>query len=573
MFSTIIKHLFMKAKHLIIPFLLIILKTTLYAQNEELNNSIDSYFEKYVFSRAGNEKNNTAGVSIAITKKDEVLLIRNYGTADLKNKIPISEKTIFDLCSVSKQYTGMAISLLEKDGKISGNDKIIKYIPDLPQIMNEITINHLVHHTSGIRDWPILFGLKGWQIDEKLTLGQIIELLKKQDGLNFSPGSSFSYSNSNYNLLAEIIGRATDTTFIYWMRENIFIPMGMNNTFFIEDIQKIDNEACSYSLVENSYVEIPDKLNAPGSSSLRSNIADMSKWIMNFHTNNFGGKDVIDRMTREGKLNNNKAIPYANGLFVSEIKGKNAFYHEGLWAGFRTATVFFKDSGIGIVLLSNDGLFHPKKAINDIAEIVFGKEKNIKSKSNSANKDEVQINDEFFSLCKGKYEQLDDKGFFLSFFKKDGEYFVDVNSNRALKLYAKSDSVLYIKEAKAEFVFHIENGKVNSHTLTQNGRSYKAIKVKEEEEKRKDISFKNFSANYYSKELEVKYEIKYENSELKLRIPAIPDYIILKHTEGLAFSSNSGLIQSIVFINKKNKIAGFIINNSRAKNLLFERIN
>jgi len=544
------------------------------SQNQELMPQIDSYFEKYVFNKDGDGSNNTPGVSILITKNDEVLFAGQYGTADLTNKTPISESTIFDLASLTKQFTGMAIAILEENGKISESDKISKYIPDLPGLMQDITISQLVHHTSGIRDWPILFGLKGWQPEESLSLDQIYELLKNQENLNFNPGSAFSYSNSNYNLLVKIIEAVTDTTFNIWMRDSIFIPLGMHNTFFIEDGKKMVGDiATSYVHSGQDYIQFKDKLNAPGSSSLRSNSRDMSKWMINFYNKRVLGENVYDRITRKGKLNNNTFVDYGYGLHITELCNKKAYYHDGVWGGYRNVTVFLPEDNIGIVLLSNDGLMQAKKTITDIVNIVIGKaeKKEVNDQANELN--EKEINDEFFALCEGKYEQVVDKGCFWTFYKDGDEYFVNAY-NKNLKLYARSDSVFYIKEAKAEFVFHLENGEVNSHSLKQNGKSYLAIKVKEKKEEEViGFNYNDLIGAYYSDELDIEYEIIYENQELKIQLPFFPEAIILNHSHDLVFNSNMGLIQSISFIKDYNGISGFNIDNSRAKNLLFNKID
>jgi len=560
----------MTTKNLIIIVLILLAKPFIYAQDNELKIPIDSYFEKYVFAQDG--ETNIAGVSIVITKQNDVLFMGNYGTADLANKTPLTDQTIFDLASVSKQFTGIAISLLEQRGTLSSSDKIIKYIPDLPEIMNEITIDQLIHHTSGIRDWPILFALQGRQMDEQISMELIFDLLKKQEGLNFSPGTSYLYSNSNYNLLVKIIETVTDTTINYWMHENIFSPIGMNNTFYVEDISEtIKNEAKSYVYSNQSYLPIKNRLNAPGSSSLRSNIADMSKWIVNFHSKRIGGDSVFDRMIQKGKLNDNKTIEYGYGILISEVNGQKAYTHDGGWAGFRTGTVYFPESGIGIVVLSNDAFFQPTKAMKDIAEIIFPKPKKNVTSSKSENKEEIKINDEFFSLCAGTYQQIKDKGTFLTFFKENDEYFLNFNEQKTFKLYAKSDSVLYIKEVDAELIFHLENGKVNSHSLHQNGRYHKALKVSEEQKEQK-INYKKLVGNYYSKELDVSYKVKYENKELKVHIPNVLINIRLEYSGDFTFTGDSGLIQSITFTEEKKKIKGFIINSSRAKKLVFEKV-
>ncbi len=159
----------------------------------------------------------------------------------------------------------------------------------------------------------------------------------------------------------------------------------------------------------------------------------------------------------------------------------------------------------------------------------------------------------------------------MTFFKEGEEYFVNVYGKN-FKLYAKSDSVFFAKDANAELVFHFKNGKVNSHTLKQNGKNYLALKVKESKNEI-NINYDQLIGDYYSKELEIKYEVKSENDELTIISPILPIDIILENSEGLTFISNSGLIQSISFLEKDDSIISLIINNPRSRNMLFERIN
>jgi len=553
---------------LIIITSLIQCKTT---QEKELKPQLDSYFEQQDYNQSGAlDEDNKPGLSVIITKKDSILYTGNFGSADLNKTSPITENTIFDIASVSKQFTGMAIALLEEKGEIDMNDKISKYLPDLPEVMKDITIYQLIHHSSGIRDWPMLFGLKGWQSEEPISLDDIFEMLKKQENLNFTPGTAFSYSNSNYNLLAKIVEAVTDTTFNSWMQESIFAPLGMNSTYLVENSDpREDVMANSYVYSGHNYLPFSNNLNAPGSSSLRSNASDMSKWMTNFHSKSLGGNSAFDKMTQKGSLDNNKTIDYGYGLYITGVKNKKAYVHDGAWGGYRSGTVFFPEESIGVVILSNNGILNPQKMINDLVDILFSQED--EKESNDSELIEKEVNDEFFTLCAGKYEQVDDKGCYLTFFKDADEYFVNIY-DKNLKLYAKSDSVFYVKEANAEFVFHLKNGKVNSHTLKQNGNSYLALKVKENK-KGTTINYDKLTGSYYSKELDVKYEVRYENDELKIQSAIFPNDVILEHSEGMTFISNSGLIQSISFLEKDGATISLVINNPRVKNLLFEKIN
>jgi CubicO group peptidase (beta-lactamase class C family) len=540
------------------------------AQEKELKPQLDSYFDQQVNNQSGSlNEGNTPGLSVIITKEDSILYKGNFGSANLNEKSPITENTNFDIASLSKQFTGMAIALLEEKGKLDMNDKIIKYLPDLPKAMSDITIYQLVHHTSGIRDWPTLFALKGWQSEDALSLDDIYEILKNQEDLNFTPGSEFSYSNSNYNLLAKIVEAVTDTSFDSWTHDNIFVPLGMDNTYYVDSNNSEENLiAQSYVYTGNNFIPFSNSLNAPGSSSLISSTADMSKWLINFNSKTLGGNAAFDKITQKGHLENSKTLDYGYGLYLKEMKNKKAYGHDGAWGGYRSATVFFPEENVGVVILSNNGTIRPIKIVNDIADILFDDETEKKTKESETS--EQEINDEFFALCAGKYQQVDDKECYLTFFKDGDEYFLNMY-NSDYKLFAKSDSVYFVKEAEAELVFHLRNGEVNSHTLNQNGNSYLALRV-EEDKKEANINYDKLPGIFYSSELDVNYEIRYENQELIIHSTVFPEDIILEHSEDLTFKSNSGLIQSISFLEENEAITSLVINNPRAKNLLFEKV-
>ncbi|MDO9498494.1 serine hydrolase, partial [Falsiroseomonas sp.] len=339
---------------------------------------------------------------------DHIIYKRNFGSADLDKNTPITETTIFDIASASKQFTGMAIALLEEQGKINIDDKIIKYLPDLSEAMSDITVYQLVHHTSGIRDWPTLFALKGWQLEKPLSLDDIYDILKKQESLNFTPGTEFSYSNSNYNLLAKIVEAVTDTSFESWVQDNIFVPLVMKNTYFVKNSNLEENNlANSYYFDGNEYSLFANNLNAYGSSSIMSSTADMLKWLTNFKSKILGGDVTFNKITQKGNLSNSKTIDYGYGLYITEINGKKAYYHDGAWGGYRSGIVFFPEESVGVVFLSNNGTLNPKKILNDIADILFGNKTEKKTKESVST--EQEINDEFFALCAGKYQQVDDK--------------------------------------------------------------------------------------------------------------------------------------------------------------------
>jgi CubicO group peptidase (beta-lactamase class C family) len=215
----LLKLLIMK---LCLTSLLLLFGLVALAQNQpQIEKSIDSVFKNY-------DTKTGPGVALLIIKDWQVILKKGYGIANLEYDEPITSTSVFDIASVSKQFTGYAISTLIQQGKISEDDDIHRYLPDVPQYAHKITVHNLIHHTSGIRDWPMTLNLAGWRWDEDFLFDDIMRMVKYQKDLDFEPGSKFSYSNTGYNLLAEIVGKVSGKPFPQWVKKNIFTPLNMN---------------------------------------------------------------------------------------------------------------------------------------------------------------------------------------------------------------------------------------------------------------------------------------------------------------------------------------------------------
>ena len=242
--------------------------------------------------------------------------------ANLEYDIPIVPTTIFDIASVSKQFAGFAIATLLHEGKLSLDDDIRMHLPDVPDFGTKITIRHLVHHTSGLRDWVQSLVIAGGQMDDVISFKHILKMVRRQKELNFEPGTAFLYSNTGYNLLAEIVEKITGDSFREWTDANIFKPLAMTNTHFHDDHEMIvKNRAYSYLPVkDDGFKNAVNNLTALGSSSLYSTVEDLSKWILNFDDAQIGGQAVIEQMHQRGVLNNGEQISYAFGLDIGEYR-------------------------------------------------------------------------------------------------------------------------------------------------------------------------------------------------------------------------------------------------------------
>lgn len=334
------------------------------AGDPSLESRVDALFSKW-------NTLDSPGAAIAIVKDGLVVYRKGFGCAQLEYGIPITPSTVFHVASVSKQFTAMAITMLEAAGKLSADDDIRKYLPELADFGKTITINHLLHHTSGLRDQWDLMVLSGWRMDDVITQAQIMDRLKRQKELNFAPGEQYMYCNSGFTLLAEIVSRVSGRPFPEWTRENIFEPLGMTSTHFHLDHQEIvKDRAYSYEgePAKGFRQSVLNYANV-GATSLFTTVEDMANWLRNFEEKRVGGAAVLDKLLTKGVLNNGTEIPYARGIEVAEYKGQKTIGHSGGDAGFRSHVLYFPGERFGVAVFSNLASFDPGAVSRQIADI------------------------------------------------------------------------------------------------------------------------------------------------------------------------------------------------------------
>jgi CubicO group peptidase (beta-lactamase class C family) len=226
----------------------------------------------------------TPGAAVVVVREGVVVFRAGYGMADLDHGVWITPQTVFDVASVSKQFGGFAVASLVESGAIDLDAEVRDYLPELPSFGASLTVRHLVHHVSGIRDWPLTLATAGWRFDDVISFDQILRMAWSQRELNFEPGTEYSYSNTGYNLLAEIVQRVTGQTFRAWTDENIFEPLGMSSSHFQDNhLEVVPRRAHGYMpTAAGEWTVSPNGLTALGSSSLHSSVDDMARWLINF---------------------------------------------------------------------------------------------------------------------------------------------------------------------------------------------------------------------------------------------------------------------------------------------------
>ena len=332
--------------------------------NESPEKQVDRLFSRY--------NQATSGVAVAIIKDGKIIFKKGYGTANLEFDIPITTKTVFNIASVSKQFTAFAIYLLETEGKISLEDDVRKYIAEIPDYGKTIKIKHLLAHTGGVKDQGALMSLAGWRDGDVTTMQDSLRLISRQKELNFEPGSRYLYSNAGYILLAEIVKRASGQTFGEFTRKNIFEPLEMNDTQFYDDYERIvKNRADSYELENGVYKKKILSNSADGAGNLNTTVEDMAKWALNFENPKVGDAELIKRFNEPSLLNNGEKVVYARfgddvgyhakGQIHWNNGGLRQISHGGHAAAFRSTFWRFPDQRFAFVLLSNDEHFEQAK--------------------------------------------------------------------------------------------------------------------------------------------------------------------------------------------------------------------
>src|SRR6266550_3733588 len=295
------------------------------------------------------------GCAAAVSLNGETVFEKAFGLADLEFNVPNTPQTIFESGSVAKQFTAAAIVLLQQDGKLSLDDPVRKYIPELPDYGVPLTIRHLLNHTSGIRDWGTVMNLTGaGRGDRVISQDLALDVITHQRALDFTPGSEYSYSNSGYNLLAIIVERVSKQKFSAFLDERLFKPLGMKNSSLRDDYQRIvPGRAQAYSREGTG----PWRLNMPfmnvyGNGGMLTTVGDWIKWNAMLDSKLLGAP-LVDALETRGVLNDGRKITYALGLEVGTYKGLKDVSHGGATAGYQTFLARYPDNKVSIAVMCN----------------------------------------------------------------------------------------------------------------------------------------------------------------------------------------------------------------------------
>jgi CubicO group peptidase (beta-lactamase class C family) len=528
------------------------------------NEQVDEVFSPW-------DNNSTPGAAVAIVKDGSIIYKKGYGLANLEYDIPISTSSIFHIASISKQFTVFSILLLEKQGKLSLEDDIRKYIPEVPYFGKTITLRHLASHTSGLRDQWSLLEMAGWRMDDVITKEHILKLVSKQKELNFNPGDEYSYCNTGFTLLAEVVSRISEMSFAEFTKANIFEPLKMSHTLFYDDHEKIvKNRAYSY-FVDNTGTKksILNYANV-GATSLLTTVEDLSLWLTNFSNIKIGDSTIINKMNKLAVLNNGETFGGALGQFVGQYKGLNEIQHGGADAGYRSYLTRFPDENFSVIVLSNSAELNASSTAHKVVDIYL-KDKLEKEavKEGKSTKTDFVVSADILSTYVGNFEL---PGFEIEITESNGQLYGTPAGVAGALLIPSSTTKFKVDGVEATVEF-IPNGgeNIKSFKLSQNGQTMEAVRANIFDKTAVNLS--DFSGEFYSEELSTTYSFTMVDGKLTAKHSRLSDFGLDLIKEDV-FRSDAWFFGQVEFVRDTNSIiTGFKVSTGRVKNLYFKKIN
>ncbi len=515
----------------------------------------------------------TPGGAILVMRDNEVIYSRGFGMANLEYGMPFREDTPTNIGSTSKQFTAFAILLLEEDGKLSLEDDIRKYIPELPVFEDTIRLRHLIAHTSGYREFINTLAMGGWRLGDHVAREEVLNVLQRQPELQNKPGDAFNYNNSGYALLSMVVERITDTSFPEWMDTHVFNPLGMDQTLVIESPgQIIPGRAFGYHKSgEDQFKGVMDLHASMGAGGIYSTVTDLSRWAANFYDPVAGNEALLARMQEEFVLNSGTGSTYAFGLMLTKMHGQPVVHHPGGDMAHRSHFMLFPDIQ-GMVTVQSNYAGFPGQAAEKVAEAFFYDVMDIEAPALEEQEELYLYDPEKFDEITGRYELEAMPGFVLEFTREADTLYAQATGQPKFEIHASSDSTFYMTVVDASMTFHRDDkGEVYGMTLHQNGdhfarRLTEPLWTPEEE----DLAM--YTGRFFSEELEAFYTIVADEDGKLIMHHRRLDDIPLK-AESKDYYTGSFPIMNLKFVRDDNdKVTGFNASSHRATGIFFEKL-
>jgi CubicO group peptidase (beta-lactamase class C family) len=527
------------------------------------------------------------GIAVGMIRDGELAFSASAGQAHLSHDVPFSVDIRSNIGSVSKQFTAMAVLLLEQDGKLSLDDPVTKHLPEIPEFEHTVTLRHLLTHTSGYREFFNTMAMKGVRFEEGDMVQQedIIHLVQRQPELQNEPGGTFNYNNTGYQLLADIVAKVSGMPFPEFLDERIFQPLGMTNTLVRPNrLAVVDHSAQGYTMTDGQYREGFDLPGAVGAGGIYTTLEDMARWMDNFDTHEVGGAEAYEKMTTPYVLASGDTTNYGLGLFIQEQRGLKRIQHGGADLAHRAVMTYFPELDAGLVMMSNNataGGDIPTDIINlffgddmEPAADETGDEKTGEgaAASDTSAFDPASMTPEDFETFTGRYELNNAPGFVLSFSQEDGTFYTQATGQPQLEIRPTGPRSFELLAVDAQLEFsNIEDGAAQNVTLFQNGMEQVGTRLNGEAWDPSPEELQAFTGRYFSDELQTTYTLVVEDETLVLTHARLDDISLTPGGED-EFSGAMPVTTVTFERNESGEIVALLAGSGRSTDIRFEPV-
>lgn len=456
--------------------------------------AVDQLFAKW-------DKADSPGASVLIIRDGKIVYRKSFGMANIEAGMQNTPSTVFTVGSVAKQFTAFAVYLLAQDGKLSLDDDVRKYVPQL-MVPDTITIEQLLHHTSGLRDYYTLYTLAGLREDDRITSDEISRLLWLQRTLNFAPGTEQLYSNSGYFLLGRIVQKVSGLSLAEFAKQRIFGPLKMDQTQFVDDYGTvIKGRAIGYVPFKDSYHDYATSTSVVGPAGLFTTIDDLALWDANFDDARVGGRALMKAWQTPAVLKSGKQTDYAGGLVVGTYRQLRMVAHNGAETAYRAGSMRFPDQHLSIYILSNAANLSAPVISRRIANLYLTDAPGLGAVGEDRKEAKLDVPNDAPFL--GDFQMR--PNLILTFTAESGKLMVQGTGQPKFEMFASGPDTFFTKAFDAEVTFDIAMKPVVAATWTQGGQKLALSRVAET--KVSDAAMQACTGDFYSEDLRTVYRI------------------------------------------------------------------
>lgn len=519
------------------------------------------------------EAGDAPGVAVSIMKDGEVVFSSGEGLANLEHNVPITPNTVFRVASVSKQFTAFSVLLLVSEGQLSLDDDIRTYFPELVDTGEMITVRHLLDHLSGLREVGVLTSIAGWLEDDIRTRDQVMKLLLRQDGLNFKPGEHFSYSNSGYFLLAELVEKVSGQSFAEFTQTRIFDPLGMSQTRFHTDRNMlVSGKATSYHPTREGYAPILLLTENVGSAGLLTTSEDLLKWADNFQNQTVGDESVFSMMATRVIAEDGVPAVFGRGQEQRIYNGLDTWSHGGRHGGFRSFVLRAPQEDFALSIISNRSDFDTAKLAYALVDTFLADSENYEVE---AKEDWSPATPSELLGYAGTYELYPGTVFDLTV-QDEQLHFSMLNSPDASPI-PQTGEHQFVLNPNSDLFLEFEMGKDGKasgvyYRIGLHGRLI-AKRVELEEFEASSADLNDFTGRYFSEELATFYDLELRDGALIAEHARAPDITLEAYQED-TFMSPGGQLQNVEFLrDEAGRVTGFAASAPLVDGVVFQRVS